>query len=80
MSNEELLQELQKLDPKALIKIKAALDTYERLKKAAMFSCICFLGGICYLEITKVISVLQLLLLDIVYCVLFWVLAYFDFD
>ena len=80
MSNEELLQELQKLDPKALIKIKAALDTYERLKRAAMFSCICFLGGICYLEITNVISVLQLLLLDIVYCVLFWALAYFDFD
>lgn len=80
MSNEELLQELQKLDPKALIKIKAALDTYERLKKAAMFSCICFIGSITYMQIIGVISALNHLLLNVVYCTLFYALSYFDFD
>lgn len=80
MSNEELRQELQKLDPKALIKIKAIIDTYERLKRAAIFSCICFIGGICYLQITGVISLLSYLLINIVYCALFCALIYFDFN
>ena len=80
MSNEELLQDLQKLKPETLIKIKSIIDECERLKRAAMFSCICFIGSIMYMEITRTISLLNYLLLDIVYCVLFCALAYFDFD
>ena len=77
MSNEELLQDLQKLKPETLIKIKSIINEYEKLKRAAIFSCICFIGGICYLQITGVISLLSLLLIDIAYCTLFYALTFF---
>lgn len=80
MSNEELFQDLQKLKPETLIEIKSIIDKYERLRRAAIFSCICFFGSILYMEITRPISMPSYLLLSVIYCVLFYALTFFDFD
>lgn len=80
MSNEEPLQDLQKLKPETLIKIKSIIDECERLRRTAMFSGVCFIGSILYMEITGTISALSHLLLNIIYCALFYALSRFDFD
>lgn len=81
LSSEEMATELEKLSPEALAKIKSFIDAHQKLKRLAFFSCMCFVWHVWYMKCVKeVITTAEFLAINIVYCVCFCLLAYFDFE